>query len=243
MAAVVIWNSFWYNMFVAVLVKNCKAGEGFRTEEERRVTKRITGNQGNDQLFSAKHVNIEIIRSKRKTLAIQICSDGRILARAPRRMKDAEIMNFVGEKSGWISKNLEKMREQREKMEQEPPVPQLSKQELHALADQALEILPERVRYYARQIGVDYGRITIRNQKTRWGSCSGKGNLNFNCLLMLAPAEIQDYVVVHELCHRKEMNHSPRFWAEVAKIMPDYQERRKWLKDHGQEIMRRMLGA
>ncbi|MDE6567167.1 MAG: M48 family metallopeptidase, partial [Lachnospiraceae bacterium] len=96
--------------------------------------------------------------------------------------------------------------------------------------------------YYARQIGVDYGRITIRNQKTRWGSCSGKGNLNFNCLLMLAPAEIQDYVVVHELCHRREMNHSPRFWAEVAKIMPDYQERRKWLKEHGQEIMRRMLG-
>ena len=141
-------------------------------------------------------MNVEIIRSKRKTLAIQICPDGRILARAPHRMKDAEIMDFVRQKSRWIHKNLEKIREQRKKMAQEPPVPQLSEQELQALADQALEILPDRVRYYARQIGVDYGRITIRNQKTRWGSCSGKGNLNFNCLLMLAPAEIQDYVAV-----------------------------------------------
>jgi predicted metal-dependent hydrolase len=85
-------------------------------------------------------------------------------------------------------------------------------------------------------MGVEYGRITIRMQKSRWGSCSGKGNLNFNCLLMRTPDEIIDYVVVHELCHLKEMNHSPRFWAEVEKIFPDYKERRKWLKDHGNEI-------
>lgn len=188
-------------------------------------------------------MDIKIIRSNRKTLAIQICPDGCVQVRAPRRMKDAEIMEFVWQKSNWIDRHLEKMREQREKIAKEPPVPQLSEQELHALADQALEVLPDRVRYYAGLVGVDYGRITIRNQKTRWGSCSGKGNLNFNCLLMLAPAEIQDYVVVHELCHRREMNHSPRFWAEVAKIMPDYQKRRKWLKEHGQEIMKRMLGA
>lgn len=89
------------------------------------------------------------------------------------------------------------------------------------------------VEYFARQVGVDYGRITIRNQKTRWGSCSSKGNLNFNCLLMLAPAEILDYVVVHELCHRKEMNHSKAFWAEVEKVLPDYRESVKWLKEKG----------
>ena len=89
---------------------------------------------------------------------------------------------------------------------------------------------------YADIIGVDYGRITIRMQKSRWGSCSSKGNLNFNCLLMNAPDEITDYVIVHELCHRKEMNHSPKFWAHVEAVLPDYKERRKWLKDHGNEL-------
>jgi predicted metal-dependent hydrolase len=87
---------------------------------------------------------------------------------------------------------------------------------------------------------VSYGRITIRNQKTRWGSCSGKGNLNFNCLLMLAPPEVLDYVVVHELCHRREMNHSPRFWALVEQVLPDWRQRRQWLKTHGDALMRRM---
>ncbi len=94
--------------------------------------------------------------------------------------------------------------------------------------------------HFAPLVGVSYGRITIRNQRTRWGSCSGKGNLNFNCLLMLAPPEVLDYVVVHELCHRKEMNHSPRFWAEVARVLPDYQQRRRWLKEHGGALVQRM---
>lgn len=106
----------------------------------------------------------------------------------------------------------------------------LTAQEIEMLAQKALQVLPKKVEYYAAKIGVTYGTITIRNQKTRWGSCSSKGNLNFNCQLMLFPEEIQDYVVVHELCHRKEMNHSPRFWNEVGRIMPDYEERRKYLR-------------
>ncbi len=105
-----------------------------------------------------------------------------------------------------------------------------------------MQIIPDKVRFYAEKIGVDYGRVTIRNQKTRWGSCSAKGNLNFNCLLMLAPEDVLDYVVIHELCHRKEMNHSPRFWSEVAKIMPDYKNSKIWLKENGNDIIRRMLG-
>ena len=90
----------------------------------------------------------------------------------------------------------------------------------------------------AKIIGVDYGRITIRNQKTRWGSCSSKGNLNFNCLLMLTPPEVIDYVVVHELCHRKEMNHSKDFWREVEKVLPNYLDQVKWLKDEGSNVIR-----
>lgn len=129
---------------------------------------------------------------------------------------------------------------QQEQFANEPPIEPLSQQDIRELAEQALGVLPDKVRYYAGKIGVDYGRITVRNQKTRWGSCSAKGNLNFNCLLMLAPEEVLDYVVVHELCHRKEMNHSKRFWAEVAKIMPDYDEKRRWLKENGARLIRRM---
>ena len=99
--------------------------------------------------------------------------------------------------------------------------------------------IPERVALFAKIIGVTYGRVTIRCQRTLWGSCSGKGNLNFNCLLMLAPPEAIDAIVVHELCHRKEMNHSKRFYAEVYKAFPEYDKWRKWLKDNGGTIMSR----
>lgn len=117
----------------------------------------------------------------------------------------------------------------------------LTVKELRNLARDAAVYIPERVSFYASLMDVSYGRITIRNQKSRWGSCSSKGNLNFNCLLMLAPLEIIDYVVVHELCHRREMNHSPLFWHEVESVLPDYKKRRKWLKDNGEKLMRRMI--
>lgn len=115
----------------------------------------------------------------------------------------------------------------------------LEKLDIELLNNMALMDIPKRVKTFAPIVGVDYGRITIRTQKTRWGSCSSKGNLNFNCLLMAMPEEIRDYVVVHELCHRKQMNHSDKFWAEVEKILPDYKERRKWLRDNGEKIMNR----
>ena len=119
-------------------------------------------------------------------------------------------------------------------------VPRLTPEELRALADRALEVIPRRAAYYAPLVGVQYGRITIRNQRTRWGSCSGKRNLNFNCLLMLAPPEVVDSVVVHELCHLKEMNHSPRFYAEVLRVFPDYRKWDKWLKENGAALLARM---
>ena len=181
--------------------------------------------------------NVIIKRSNRKTLAIQITPDAQVLVRAPYRMSDSVINEFLRQKERWISSHLEKMLQKKEACEQ---LPRLSYKDIQKLADQALQLIPQRVAYYAPLVGVTYGRITIRNQKTRWGSCSAKGNLNFNCLLMLAPPEVMDYVVVHELCHRKEMNHSPRFWAEVERILPDYKVRRKWLKDHGNSLIARM---
>ena len=181
---------------------------------------------------------ITLIRSRRKSLAIEITPELQVVVRAPARMPVREINAFVQEKDDWIHAYLQQMAEKKRLREQYRKQA-LSKEELQELATQAVKLIPQKVHYYAQIIGVTYGRITIRNKRTRWGSCSGKGNLNFNCLLLLMPEEVLDYVVVHELCHRKEMNHSARFWEEVEKILPDYRQCRKWLKDNGGRIMDR----
>jgi hypothetical protein len=113
----------------------------------------------------------------------------------------------------------------------------LTPRELDSLKREAKFLIPERVRYFSAKLGITYGRIAIRAQRSRWGSCSSKGNLNFNCLLMLTPREVIDSVIVHELCHRKELNHSKAFWALVYEAMPDYKIWDKWLKDHGHELI------
>ena len=174
--------------------------------------------------------DIKIIRSKRKTISLEITREAKIQVRAPYGVSESEILRFVDSRQSWIEEHLQKMRD---KIENTTSLNQLSNAQVQELAEQALKVLPDRVAYFAKSINVSYGRITIRNQETRWGSCSSKGNLNFNCMLMLMPPEIQDYVVVHELCHRKEMNHSPEFWSEVEKVLPDYRERKKWLKENG----------
>ena len=184
---------------------------------------------------------IRIIRSSRRTLSLQVKNDGQVIVRAPKHITLQEIAAFVRKNSAWLHKHLEKVRKEKE-LNAASPVQPLTMEDIQKLADEALRVIPGRVAHFAPLVGVTYGRITVRNQRTRWGSCSSKGNLNFNCLLMLAPPGILDYVVVHELCHRKEMNHSPKFWAEVVNVMPDYKERQKWLRTEGSNIMRRMTG-
>jgi predicted metal-dependent hydrolase len=178
-------------------------------------------------------LNVRIIRSDRRTIALQITPEGEILLRAPRLCSEAQLRRIVEEKRPWLEKHLAQVQQRQQEAQQAGA---LTMEELRALADRAMEVIPARVAHFAPIVGVSYGRITIRNQRTRWGSCSGKGNLNFNCLLMLAPPEVLDYVVVHELCHRREMNHSPRFWALVEKQMPDYRVWKKWLKDHADDL-------
>ena len=102
--------------------------------------------------------------------------------------------------------------------------------------DRAKELINDSVRYWAPKIGVKYGRVAIKDQKTRWGSCSSKGNLNFNRRLAAAPGPVKDYVVIHELCHLIEMNHSKKFWNEVSRFCPDHRDHRKWLRMHGREL-------
>lgn len=183
-------------------------------------------------------MEVKIIRSNRKSVSIQVNQDLSITVRAPQRVTQKEIKRILEKNDSWIQKHIEMLREKQAEAED---VKKLTAEEIKTLAEQALKLIPQRVEYFARQVGVTYGRITIRNQKTRWGSCSSKGNLNFNCLLMLAPTEILDYVVVHELCHRKEMNHSKAFWTEVEKVLPDYRQSVQWLKENGNQIMQRNI--
>ena len=177
-------------------------------------------------------MNYQIIRSNRKTIALQINDRGELLVRCPVRMGKDEIAAFVQRHQDWIQKHSQK--------HHAGTLPPFTRQELEELMQKACSLIPLRVRYWAQRMGVCYGKITIRNQKTRWGSCSSKGNLNFNCTLMLAPSEVLDYVIVHELCHRKQMNHSPQFWAEVEKYIPDHKLRRAWLKEHSHRLIGRL---
>ena len=174
----------------------------------------------------------KIIRSNRKTIAIQIMPDGSVVVRSPKLMRVDEVRKFVNSKSTWIEKHLTNRVPRNEE--------KLTDSELKELRERTRILVTERVRYFAPLVGVTYNQIAIRAQRTRWGSCSSKGNLNFNCLLGLVPSAVLDYVVVHELCHRKELNHSDRFWNEVSRILPDYKARKQWLKDNGSRLIARI---
>ena len=156
----------------------------------------------------------------------------------PLNATNEEINRFMLDKKKWLDDHLAKAWAF-EKVQE--GIHRLTPDEIQALASRAAEVIPERVAYYAPLIGVTYNRDSIRKQRSRWGSCSSEGNLNFNCLLMLTPPEVIDSVVVHELCHRKEMNHSDRFYAEVLRVFPDYWAKDKWLKENG-DILMTMLG-
>lgn len=177
----------------------------------------------------------EIIYSRRKTVAIQITRDARVQVRAPYGCSKSFIDSFVREKSDWISRHLALA----EKRKREPAAsgqPALTAKERARYIKIARDIFTRKTEYYARIMGVSYGRISIREQKTRWGSCSSQGNLNFNWRLIFAPENVLDYVVVHELAHRKEMNHSKAFYAIVESVLPDYRVSRKWLRDNGDRL-------
>ena len=177
-------------------------------------------------------ITYKIIRSKRKTLAIQIMPSGQVIVRSPLRLSRKEIQAFVDSKRDWIDKHLSKP----EMCELEP----LGQYELEHLRKQAKILISERVAYFAEIMGVSYNKITIRAQRSRWGSCSSIGNLNFNCLLALVPDHVLDYVVVHELCHLRHMNHGKEFWAEVEAVLLDFQRSRKWLKEEGSALINRI---
>ncbi|MCM1385827.1 MAG: M48 family metallopeptidase [Bacillus sp. (in: Bacteria)] len=180
---------------------------------------------------------LTVIRSKRYTYSITVREDCSIILRVPLQASKQQIEQIAEEKSHWIITHYLKAREERENSPHSdlPEAQRIALEKRYKEA--ARNYIPKRVAYYQPLTGGTYNRITIRSQRTRWGSCSGKGTLSFNWRLMLAPPAILDYVVVHELCHLTHMDHSPAFWEAVKSVYPNYKSARKWLKEHGNELI------
>lgn len=178
-------------------------------------------------------LDCQIIPSNRRSISIQITPEKKILVRVPKWIFASQLEALLLEKKDWILKHYQSIPAPRElSIREQNQLAALEKRYRKA----AREYIPGRVAYFHQFTGGAYDKIVIRDQKTRWGSCSSNGTLSFNYRLMLAPPQVLDYVVVHELCHLKHMNHSPQFWEAVEQVLPDYKERRKWLKDHGNEL-------
>lgn len=175
-------------------------------------------------------IQIQVIRSNRKTLGLEIKENLEVYARIPLRTTDKHLKEFVQKNERWIFRKYQEVKDEAAKRPAHSrPLPtEAEKREI-------LEKIAGRVYHYEKIMNLSANRITVKNQKTRWGSCSSKKNLNFNYKLAYMPQEILDYVVVHELAHLRHMNHSREFWALVEQYLPDYRQRRNWLKEHGKE--------
>lgn len=179
--------------------------------------------------------DIEVIRSIRRTISLEITSVG-IRLRIPRRLSDLERDIFLQKHAGWLKKKLAARTKRQHgdgygNIDDVKPFSGMGTDRFPVYSelpakDKAVikKAFEDRVSYYADIMGVSYNRITIRDQKTRWGSCSSKGNLNFNFRLYYMPQHLMDYVIVHELSHRRHMDHSKEFWNEVGRFYPDYKK-------------------
>ena len=174
-------------------------------------------------LIKGKTMEYELFYSDRKTISASV-RDGKLTVRAPRTATKQFIENFLKKPEKWIIEHL--------RLEEQKKVKNasLSETEILHLKKEAAIYLKQKTQYYAQVMGVKYRRITITSAKSRFGSCSSKGNICYSYRLMLYPEQAREYVVVHELCHLLEMNHSKKFYAIVEKYLPDYKERRRMLK-------------
>ncbi len=168
----------------------------------------------------------------RRSVSVQMKPGGEMIVKIPYYVTMRMLKDFLYEKQEWIYTNyVESLTKSPSSVRKQEDLSQVN-----AYKKQARLVITNRVQYYSQFTKNYYHTISIRDQKTRWGSCSGKGNLSFNWRLILAPPEILDYVVVHELCHLTHLNHSKDFWNMVGNILPDYKIRRKWLKENGHTL-------
>jgi predicted metal-dependent hydrolase len=169
-------------------------------------------------------MDYRLVRSNRQTLAIEVTREAEIVVRAPLRAPQKDIDAFVESRRHWIASALQR---QQQRMEAHPP---LTEAEIETLRQRAKAYIPGRVAVWARRMSLSPAAVKITSARTRFGSCSSKNTLCFSLYLMQYPEDAIDAVVVHELCHMRQRNHSPTFYAEVESWLPDYREREKLLK-------------
>ncbi|NLI59245.1 MAG: M48 family metallopeptidase [Clostridium sp.] len=238
-----------------------------------------------NKALDSEKIQYKIVRSNRKTVAIQLLEDGNVKVSAPFSVTKKQIDEIIKDKISWIlkkqeelkriyiEKNIDRKFEDGEKISylgkefslkiikakeyiqpkvvidndnmviyiNEKFIDKDAKENIRNiikkwLVERFRDVAVDRIKKYSFLIGVNPTKITIREQKTRWGSCSSKGNINLNWKLVMAPMEVIDYVIVHELCHMIEMNHSKNYWNIVSTVMPDYKNHRKWLKENGHKL-------
>lgn len=170
------------------------------------------------------NIDYTVKRSQRaRTMRLAIYPDGNVVVTAPRFFGLQAIEDFVMKHSAWVRTKVEETRGR--------TILRIRRADIPALKKQALALATARAEYYAAYYGVTYKKISIRAQKSRWGSCSEKGNLSFNYKLTVLDPRLADYIVVHEICHLKQFDHSKAFWALVAEQFPDHQELREKLRN------------
>lgn len=175
----------------------------------------------------------ESTRAKRLTLTVH--PDGRVVATKPTRISQKVAEAFVLKHREWIERAKEAFIKRAAKKRTDQialPRPRKNSTAYKEARKEARVLVTERLKHFNELYNFTYGTISIRDQKTRWGSCSAKGNLSFNYRIVYLPKEIQDYIVVHELCHTKEHNHSERFWAQVGRAIPEHASLRKALRSN-----------
>ena len=177
------------------------------------------------EIILNKEKIVYAVRSSHRArcLRITIHPGGELSATLPRGFRLEQLENFIRQKADWILRKINLARKRKSNI----LLPKSSRREYLKYKNQALKLAKLKIEELNREYNFKYRRISVRNQKTRWGSCSRKGNLNFNYKIIHLPEKYLNYIIVHELCHLKEFNHSKRFWNLVALTIPDYKERRK----------------
>lgn len=183
-------------------------------------------------LLHNKAVEYSIKRSNRaKRLRLAVYYDGSLIVTIPKNFPSSKVEKYIIEKSKWVLEKLEYFK----KLSYSNAL-RIKDDQFEVYKDEAKKVIERRIKHFNKNYGFKFGKITIKAQKTKWGSCSKKGNLNFNFKIMVLPKDIRDYIIVHELCHIKEQNHSNKFWNLVAMTIPDYLSIKKQLIVVGLQI-------